>query len=238
MFLHLRIDAVHLKIILCGYAFGTVAAQMLYGASPNTFPLRRQVSAMVLLAPHSPPHCHQEYSTHLPWQSYLLTGPPSRFIPFNLLARLARWVLARQVKSEAMAERFLRRLLFSKMSEEEREQYRRWRETRGITEGQLEKEMAANTMRSIHQTWQGFLDIPTVYHSGWGGVIPSGVDKDYESGTLPPVYVVAASRDHTVPVSTAEWVSRAYKNSELRLVDGSHLSLLFYLDELWKEVLH
>ncbi|KAF8903625.1 Alpha/Beta hydrolase protein [Mucidula mucida] len=231
LFIHLRVDAARLKIIICGYAFGTVAAQMLYGAPISLFPLRRQICSMILLAPHSPPHCHKEYARDMSWQSYFLTGPPSRYIPFNLLARVLYWVLSSKVKSEAVAEGFVRRIMFSQMTEGERERYQRWREARGMMEGQWEKEMGANMVRSFAQTWQGFLDIPAVYHSGWGGVDPRDGNKEA------PVYIVSASKDLTASLRVAEWLARAYKSSDLRVVDGSHVSILFYLDEVWKEIL-
>ncbi len=93
LLVHLRADAVHLKIIICGHSFGTVAAQMLYGAPASAFSFRSQISSLVLLAPHSPPHCHMDYAKDMSWQSYFLTGPPSRYIPFNipLVLRGAPW---------------------------------------------------------------------------------------------------------------------------------------------------
>lgn len=234
LFIHLRLDASQLKIILCGYSIGTIAAQMLYGASAHSFPFRAQISSMILLAPYSPPHCDPNYARNMSWKSYLYTGPPSRYIPFNVLARLMRWVLMSKLASQALAERYVRRLLFTGLSDDEREHYTRWRESRALPEGRVETDLAGNMVRSVAHSWKGFLDVPAVYHSGWGGVDPAQTDKEAEPT---PVYIVAASRDRTVPMHCAEWLSRAYRNAELRLVEGSHVSVLLYLDDLWPEVL-
>ncbi|KAK0468445.1 Alpha/Beta hydrolase protein [Desarmillaria tabescens] len=213
LLVHLRTDAVHLKIIICGYAFGTIAAQMLYGAPASAF------------------------SFQMSWQSYFLTGPPCRYIPFNIPARLTRYALVTKLKSVSAAEVFIRHSLFDRMTDREREAYLRWREERGLSEGQFEREMAENMVRSVGQTWEGFLHIPTIYHSGWGGLSPSTLVKGREDGFSPPVYVVAAKQDHTVSVNVAQWLAGQYQNAALRVVDGSHTSLLFTLDDIWKEIL-
>ncbi|KAK0190856.1 Alpha/Beta hydrolase protein [Armillaria mellea] len=220
LLVHLRADAVHLKIIICGYSFGTVAAQMLYGAPASAFSFRSQISSLVLLAPHSPPHCHMAYAKDMPWQSYLLTGPLCRYIPFNIPARLARCALATKLKSVSEAEAFIRRSFFDCMTDRERELYLHWREDRGLNEGQFEREMAANMMRSDGA------DYPHLHLS-----------KGAEDGFAPPVYLVAAKRDQTVSVNVAEWLAGQYPNATLRVVDGSHLSLTLNLDDIWREIL-
>ncbi len=237
LLVHLRADAVHLKIIICGHSFGTVAAQMLYGAPASAFSFRSQISSLVLLAPHSPPHCHMDYAKDMSWQSYFLTGPPSRYIPFNIPARLARCALVAKLKSVSEAEAFIRRSFFDCMTDREREMYLRWREERGLNEGQFEREIAANMRRSVGQTWDGFLHIPTIHHSGWGGLSPSTLIKGREDGFAPPVYLVAAKRDQTVSVNVAQWLAGQYPNATLRVVDGSHISLILNLDDVWREIL-
>ncbi|KAK0242862.1 Alpha/Beta hydrolase protein [Armillaria nabsnona] len=237
LLVHLRADAVHLKIIICGYSFGTVAAQMLYGAPASVFSFRSQISSLVLLAPHSPPHCHMDYAKDMSWQSYFLTGPPSRYIPFNIPARLARCALVAKLNSVSEAEVLIRRSFFDCMTDREREMYLRWREERGLNEGQFEREMAANMRRSVGQTWEGFLHIPTIYHSGWGGLSPSTLIKGREDGFAPPVYLVAAKWDQTVSVNVAQWLAGQYPNATLRVVDGSHISLILNLDNVWREIL-
>ncbi|KAG7449341.1 alpha/beta-hydrolase [Guyanagaster necrorhizus] len=234
---HLRTDALHLKIIICGYSFGTVAAQMLYGAPASVFPFRSQISSLVLLAPHTPPHCHMDYAKDMSWQSYFLTGPPCRYIPFNIPARLSRYALVAKLKSVSAAEIFIRRSLFDRMTDRERESYLHWKEDHGLGEGQFEREMAANMLRSVGQTWEGFLQIPTIYHSGWGGLSPSTLVKGRKDGFSPPVYIVAAKRDHTVSLNAARWLAGQYPNASLKVVDGSHISLLLHLDDIWKEIL-
>jgi pimeloyl-ACP methyl ester carboxylesterase len=163
-----------------------------------------------------------------------MAGPPTRYIPFNLVARLAKYSLANMLKSEDTAELFVRKGLFDPMNEAERETFARWRDLLGVTEGKLEREMAGNFVRSVAHTWQGFIDIATVYHSGWGGYHPDSLDEDQSRR---PVFVVTSRNDYIAPAAMAEWLAANYKNARLKVVDGGHLSGLFYMDEIWKEFL-
>ena len=207
---------------------------MLYGAPYDRFSLGRQIAGVVLVAPHSPPHCHKDYAKCMSWLTYLMAGLPTRYIPFNLVPRLAKYAMANTLSSEVKAEVFVRNLLFDSMDEPERETFARWRDLHGVAEGQLEREMARHFVRSVAQTWRGFLDIPAIYHSGWGGYHPDNLDEDQSRR---PVFVVTSRGDDMIPMAMAEWLAAHYKNAQLKVFDGGHLSGLFHLDEIWKELL-
>lgn len=233
LIIHLHPQGSKLSIYLCGLGFGTVAAQILYSLSHDTFPLGRQIVGAILLAPHSPPHHDKEYAKSMSWKTYLIAGPPSRYVPFNLIARLAKLYIANRMASEAAVELYIRQTALDSMGEEEREAYTRWREEVGVQEGQLEREMAGNLIRSVAQSWRGFLDIPAIYHSGWGA-FQGKVD---EGSSNLPVLVVTAKRDRLVSGVMSNWLATNCKSTTLKIIDGGFLSLVFGLNDIWKEVL-
>ncbi|KAG5643774.1 hypothetical protein DXG03_009653 [Asterophora parasitica] len=219
-----------LKVYLCGHSFGTVLAQMLYGLAHDTFPLGRHIAALVLLAPHSPPHCHVGYARCMTWPAYLMAGPPARYVPFNALMHLARLLLTGCFSSEATAEAFMRRYVIDAMDDDEREVFALWREEQGLDEGQFEREIGRNAFRSVRRSWRGFLDIPAVYHSGWGNFCFANIENTC------PVLVVTAENDSVAPPEMARWLASTYKSARLKVIPrGSHTSAFFHLDDIWDE---
>jgi hypothetical protein len=136
---HLHPDHSKLKIYVAGGSFGTVPAQILHGLPYDVFPLGRHIRGLLLIGPFSPPHCHKQYAKALDWPSYFMMGPPTHFLPFNLVPRLGSLVIGRKMKSMATAEVFLRESILDDMDEGERDLFARWRAAHGYDEGQLEK---------------------------------------------------------------------------------------------------
>lgn len=234
---HLHPDYSNLKLFICAHSFGCVAAQILYAASYALFPYGRCITGLVLLDPLSPPHCHKNYWRFLSWQSYFLTGPPSRLVPFNALAVLAKFAIESKLQSEAGAESFVRGFILPMNTEEdETEEAIQWREDNGLVEGQYEREITRNAMYSVASTWQGFLEIPQIYHSGWAGFCPDLLDDEH---SRPPVTIIASNGENVhVHAGMSSWLAGKYKNATLRMIEGqSRLSLLLCLDNVWKEVL-
>ena len=128
---HLHPHDLNLKIYIAGGSFGTVPAQMLYGAPFDVFPYGRYVVGCMLLAPVSPPRYHTDYMKSLTIANYISIAPPSRYIPFQLVPRLVAFMVHRQVKTVEGAERFIRSLLFDKMKEEENAAFKKWKEDNG-----------------------------------------------------------------------------------------------------------
>lgn len=227
---HLHPQTSKLKLYICGHSFGTVPAQMLYGLPHGIFPLGRQLASLVLIAPLSPPHCHKEYAKGMSWKNYLMAGPPARYTPFNLVMHLVKIFLAHHISSEASAETLIKNYMVETMDEEEREIFLRWREDHGLAEGQIEREIGKNVLRSVAHTWQGFLDIPTIYHSGWGNCSAEN------TASRCPVLVISCKGDVMSPEAMAQWLSITYKPAKLKRVSGSHISAFFHLEDIWREV--
>jgi pimeloyl-ACP methyl ester carboxylesterase len=231
---HLHPDMHDLKLYIGGGSFGTVPAQILYGAPYDVFPLGRHIAALLLVAPLSPPHCHKNYTRHLSWENYFMIGPPPHFVPFNLIPRLAKYLVQGKIKTAEAAEAFIRTTFFDQMDESELDAFARWRDIHEFEEGQAERWMADGVVRSVAKTWAGFLDIPDILHSGWGGFCPETLDDEHSD---PPVLVVTSTRETLAPKPMADWLVASYKNVSMKLIDGGHIASLFHLNEIWKEFL-
>lgn len=231
---HLHPEQSSVKLYISGLDIGCIAAQILYGASYSDFPIGRNIAGLVLIAPISPPHCHKDYSSLMSWWEYLLIGPPSRYIPFNLLARTASLVLARRLASQSAAETLARRILFDPMTETEHAIFSTWKEAQGVADGQLEKEYAANMVRSVAVSWRGFLDIPLVYHSGWGGFCPYELDDEH---SRPPVSIVAPSNTPMSSIKIIDWLRSNYQNVTTMMVPGGHITTFLSLEHVWKNII-
>ncbi|KAF8897391.1 Alpha/Beta hydrolase protein [Infundibulicybe gibba] len=231
-YLHPKTSA--LKLYICGHSFGTVIAQMLYGAPYDIFPPGERIAALVLLAPFSPPHCHRDYAKTMSWSSYFMAGPPTRYIPFDLVPRVRKIFLARRLLSEPEAQIFARQCTLDGMDDSERETFVKWQSEHGVEDGQFERELGAGMFRSVAKSWRGFLDITSVYHSTWGGYYPDQLDEQHAK---PPVLLVTARNDQVVPGAMAQWLAHNLKFAMLKTIDGGHYSAFFHMEEIWKEVL-
>jgi pimeloyl-ACP methyl ester carboxylesterase len=227
---HLHSDVSTLRLYICGHSFGTVQAQMLYGASPTSFPLSKQVVALVLLAPVSPPHLHKEYARSLSWPFWFMLGPPAHFTPFNILMRLSKFAISRQVFDEHSAEKFISSKMKAEMDEEEFRSLARYTEQHGITPTQFEQERGKIMWRSITTTWQAFLDSPSIFLYGWGDFNPQNANDDCR------VLIVSSDRDFQVSADHARWLTASYKSASLKVIHGAHISAFFHLEQIWDDV--
>ncbi|KAG6855005.1 hypothetical protein C0991_005934 [Blastosporella zonata] len=249
-------DHPQLRLYLAGHAFGSAAVQMLYGLPHPTFPLVSQLKALVLLAPCSPPHCHQDYARSMSWLTYLFAGPLARYVPcYSLLTtQLARLALRPHFTSDNTAEAFLCRYLQilppTDTSDDDLMQ-ERWRdeqeeEVEVVEEDEDEeqdeeqdllrsslrfnKSLGRNAHRSVASTWHGFTSMPAVYHSTWGHFTPCAIE------TTCPVLVVSSQNDTITPKAMAHWLATSYTHARLKNIPGGHVSAFFHLDEIWNEV--
>jgi pimeloyl-ACP methyl ester carboxylesterase len=228
---HLHPDIADLKLYIAGGSFGTIPAQILYGASYEVFPPGRNITALLLVGACTPFHCDKNYAKSMSWSNYLMAGPPGRIIP-SIMARLMTFVLARKISTPESAESFLRDMIFNKMGESERNTFDQWRVRKGMSEGEMEREMSQNVVRSVAKTWEGFLGMTDVLHSGWGGFTPSGLDDEH---SRPPVLVVSAKGDDMAPEAWSTYLVENYKNGRLKSIEGGHIAANFYWDEIWAE---
>ncbi|KAF9008908.1 hypothetical protein BDQ17DRAFT_1349174 [Cyathus striatus] len=229
---HLYPDKTSFQLYIAGGSYGTAAAQMLYGASYDIFPPGKYLRGCLLLAALSPPLYHKGYTKGLSLQSYMAIGPPSRWIPWNMLQRLAIPVIKGRLSSLESAEAFLRSIIFDKMDDEEKSQFNKWREERGKEEGEVERNMARNMMKSIEKTWSGFLEVSDVLHSDWG--FDPGTFRQQNNA---PVVLVCSKGDDMAPEAMAKWLDSQYSNSQLIMISGGHLAGLYETDRLWEELL-
>ena len=228
---HLHPNPMDLKLYICGGSFGTVPAQMLYGASYDVFPLGRNIAAMLLIGAITPFHCDKNYAKSMTWSNYIMVGPPGRLFP-GLLPHLVKLALASKVSTPESAELFIRDLLFKKMSISERRTFDQWRESKGKYEGEVEREMGQNVARSVAKSWEGFLGMSDVVHSGWGGFTPSGLDDEH---SRPPVLVVSSKGDDMAPEAWSMYLVENYKNGRLKSIEGGHIAAICHWDEIWTE---
>ncbi|KAG1753900.1 Alpha/Beta hydrolase protein [Suillus paluster] len=222
-----------IKLYIAGGSFGTVPAQMLYGAPYDKFPFGRCISGVLLLGAMSPFRYHKDYAKYMTWEHYFVPGPVSYYIPFNLLTHLVKSVLARKMATIEGAEAMLREILFDRMDQAEREVFARWSEEHGKIPEDTVRNMAENVVKSISKSWEGFLLTPPLLHSDWG-FRPDALDEEH---SRPRVLLTASKDDHMSPVAYAHYLAANYKNARIKDVDGGHLSILYHMDEVWAEFL-
>ncbi|KAJ6618902.1 Alpha/Beta hydrolase protein [Mycena sp. CBHHK59/15] len=233
LIMHLHPNTSNLRIYVAGGSYGTVPAQILYGAPFDMFPLGRHVVGCFLAAPFSPFRWHKDYTKSMTWQNYISVGPPSRIVPFQIIPRMAVWALSMKLSSVDQAEAFLRSLLFDSVLPEERAAHERWRVSRGLEPGVFERQMATNMVKSIAKSWAGFIEASEVIHSDWG-FCPKHLDEEH---TVDRPLLISASEHDDLGPDMANWLQTNYRNAKLKWIHGKHLSTLYVMDELWAEML-
>ncbi|KAI0092606.1 hypothetical protein BDY19DRAFT_925185, partial [Irpex rosettiformis] len=219
-----------LRLYLAGGSFGTVPAQMLYGAPYDKFPYGKHIVAMLLLAPFSPFHCHKEYAKHMSWISWIGVGPLARFIPFHILPRLGVLAMKSKIKTPEAAKAFINDFVFKNMKPQEMEAFRAWKERKKLRDGEELDFMADGVYRSMQKTSQGFITVADVLHSGWGGYDPGKLDAEHTK----PVLLVLTKEDRETQWM-GEWLAGKIRASSIRYEEGGHVGSLFVMDSIWED---
>jgi pimeloyl-ACP methyl ester carboxylesterase len=229
---HLHPDGLD-RVWIAGGSYGTVAAQMIYGAPYDIFPQGRQIAGCMILAGFSPFKYHKDYSRSLIWPNWVIVGPPSQLVPFRLVQRLISTVFARQLATLDGALSFLRSALFDKMDPAEQAKFDEYlaHQGEGETKDDFIRNMAGTVLRSV-KNWDGFMEVSDAIHSDWG-FKPDELDEQHASK---PVLVVGGDQDE-LGNKMNEWMVNNYKNAKGRTIPGGHVSALFYQDELWAQLL-
>lgn len=223
-------DTSQLRLYLAGGSFGTVVAQIIYGAPYDQFPLGRHIAGLLLLAPFSPPHAHKEFSQCLTLPNYLMIGSPARYMPFNLVARLGKLMFQSKVDTRRHAEAFIKDFAFTKMTPKEREACERWKAAKGVKDGDEVKELADGVYRSVRNTWEGFMRVPQVFQSDWGGYSPANLDEEHSK----PVLIVVTQGDWETK-RMGEWLGTQLKDAHVRYEEGGHIATMFVMDDIWAD---
>jgi pimeloyl-ACP methyl ester carboxylesterase len=218
-------------LYIAGGSYGTAPAQMLYGASYELFPAGRKIVAGLLIAGVSPFKYNRNYAKSLSWQNWFSLGPPAHNLPFRPLQRLFRATIGSKLKTIDGAKDFLHQTLFKMMDQDEKQVFARWLESKNKTEAEFIDDGAQMAVRSC-QNWQGFMEVADVVHSDWG-FNPAALDDEHASK---PVLVVSSKSDH-LGGSTNAWLVENYKNASLKEVPGGHISSMFYMDEIFQELI-
>ena len=229
---HLHPDTTGLRLYISGGSFGTVPAQMLYGAPYDSFPLGQHIAGVLLLAPFSSPRVHKQFGKSLTWTSWMGIGPLSKILPGNLTLRLGSTMMKHNVNTPEHARAFIHDFGFKNMTSKERVAYDRWREIKGIEEEDVEKGMADGVYRSVKKTWEGFHATADIIHSDWG-FDPRTLDAEHSRS---PILVVMTREDKDT-LGLGEWLVAAYKNSHARYQEGGHIASMFVMDDIWADFL-
>lgn len=217
-------------IYLAGGSYGTVQAQMLYGASYELFPAGRKIVGCILLAGFSPFKYDTGYGKKLNWQNWFSVGPPSQ-LPFRPLQRLFRMLIASKLKSLDGARDFIRQTILGKMNEEEKYQFAQWLAKKSLTEFEFLDHMARGAVKCC-QRWDGLMEVPDVIHSDWG-FEPITLDDEH---AVKPILVVGSEQDH-LGGSTNGWIVANYRSANFKSIPGGHMSSLYYMDDIWRETI-
>ena len=195
------------------------------------FPPGRKIAGCILLSGFSPFKYHETYAKTLNWQNWFSVGPPTQLLPGHLLQWLFRFAIGSKLKSLDGAKTFLRQTLLDKMDNEEKLTFSQWLVKNDLTEDAFVDQMAQGTIKCC-KNWDGFMEVSDVIHSDWG-FDPKELDEQHASK---PILIVGSSADH-LGGSTNSWMVDNYRSVKFKMVPGGHISSLFYMDELWKELI-
>jgi pimeloyl-ACP methyl ester carboxylesterase len=225
------------RIYIAGGSYGTVPAQIVYGAPYNLFPYGAKIHGLLLLAPFSPFRLHEGYAKVLPWETYMSVGPPAYYTPFDLLSRTVKLFFKTKLATIDGAESFARSVLFDNMDEQEKEAYAHWREKRGAQPGTLERRFGEMIHKSVSQSWSGYSAVVPAIHSDWL-FDPRSFPENHHGANRGNVLVVYSPGDWRVPQALAKWIAANYPGGRLREMHGGHLSAMWEMDKIWEDFLH
>ena len=122
-------------------------------------------------------------------------------------------------------------MLIDKMDGAEKLMLDQWLETNGQSKDDFVDQMARGMIRCC-DNWDGFMEVSDVMHSDWG-FKPKELDDQHASK---PMLVVGSTKDR-VGGSANNWLVDNYKSARLKSVPGGHISSLYYMDEIWRELI-
>ncbi|KAG0705532.1 Alpha/Beta hydrolase protein [Suillus ampliporus] len=225
-----------IKLYIAGNSFGTVSAQILYGAPYDKFPFGRCISDVLLCGALSPFRYHKDYAKSMTWKYYIVAGPISYYMPFNLITRGIKFLVAKQWSSVESVEAMFQGH-FDRMDQAEREMFEKWCERCGKTPEDTARTyvqtLARSKVKSTSKSWEGFMLMTPLLHSDWG-FRPDALDEEH---SRPRVLLTASKDDILSPIGYAHYLAATYKNARIKDIQGRHLSIVHQMDEVWAEFL-
>ena len=203
-----------LRLYLVGLAYGSVAAQILYGASYEQFPLGRHIAGLLLVSPTSPPHIHDDFSRCLTWDDYFTLGPISHIFPFNFHHRLTGYFIRERVKTPNHAAQLVQESQRNRLSDEQRNAVKQYWQSHGATLEEAQQRVGDMMSRSVQTSIEGYNMMPKVINSDWGGYDPRIADRDRNIPVL--VVVTDTDKEHRL---MGEWLVKTLEKATGRFVD-------------------
>ena len=222
LFDHLYADKSSLKIYVAGGSFGSVPAQVIYGASFDVFPLGRNIAGMILLAPFSPFRIQKDYAKFLSWHDWIGVGPLTKYLPIPSLVSLA---MGSKFKTFDSVEEILRQVILDRMDEAEKERFTAHCQKFGTTPDEFVKTWARESMKSVENGWNGYKQSAVALHSDLGFTFP--LDADHTRGKV----LIKVAKGDELGFGMGEYLAQNYANSEFIVEEGGHISAMYTLNE-------
>jgi len=115
------------------------------------------------------------------------------------------------------------------MSKIEEQQFQEWVEKNNTTKEAMLNRMGKNALLSIHKSLEGFSEVSNVMFADWG-YKPQDINK--EGGTFRKILIAGAKEDNLAHIAMQQWMAKNYNGSELKVLEGGHLTGLFKLQDL------
>ncbi|KAF7375765.1 AB hydrolase-1 domain-containing protein [Mycena sanguinolenta] len=208
---HLHPNTADLDIYVSGGSYGSVPAQMLYGAPFDKFPLGRHIRGCLILAPFSPFKWHKGYTKSMTWANYISVGPPYARVPVP-----------------ASSAHHHIRVVYADEHGGQSGRHAAQVYVRGSAGGA--RGVCAIARGAGHRG--GGVGASDGERHGQEHL--EDLDKDHTSGR--PILIAASTNDELGP-DMASWLKENYANSRLKWVPGKHVSTLYEVDNLWAELL-
>lgn len=220
----------YVTLYVAGGSYGTVMAQMIYGAPYDLFPAGRKIVGGMVLAGFSPYKYDKNYGKALNWNTWLSVGPPSQ-LPFRPLQRAFRAAIGSKMSTKEGAKSFLRLTVFDVMDDEEKAKFKAHvKKTMDETEDEFIGRLAESTVECC-RNWDGFMEVSDVIHSDWG-FAPAALDAEHAKP-----FLVVKSADDIIGSMNSAWLADNYKNATSKTIPGGHVSSMYYMDDIWQEMI-
>ena len=142
-----------------------------------------------------------------------------------------KFAIQSKFKDVETVKKFFHDSMISHMDDEEKARFEIWLKEQKLTQDEWITNLAKNAFRCT-KNWDGFLEGSDVLHSDWG-FVPKELDEDHREK---PDLIFGSDNDD-LGWRMNEWLVGNYRNARLKKIHGGHVASLFYMDEIWREML-